>query len=163
MSGTAEAETAKSDKEESTSNSDLLQRLEEKFKYRYTDQDPNYMKVVNKPLPPPPCVYPWFVQNRRPFERRGGYQGGYGRDRNDYRQDSRNRDGGGGGRNWEDRDRGRDYRDRSRDYRDRGRGYEDQSGGGHYRNRDDRDRGGGGGYDDHGRGRGRGYQQRRDY
>lgn len=93
----------------------LLQEYEEKFKYRYTDQDSKYMDVVNKPLPPPPVVYPWFVQNRRSYDRRDNRQEGYGRGRGD-RNNSWHR----GGRQWEDRRRGyQDYGGGNRGYRDR--------------------------------------------
>ncbi|KAH7951812.1 RNA guanine-N7 methyltransferase activating subunit [Rhipicephalus sanguineus] len=94
---------------------ELLQEYEEKFKYRYTEQDSKYMEVVNKPLPPPPVVYPWFVQNRRSFDRRDNRQERYGRGGGD-RDNSWNR----GGRQWEDRRRGyQDYGGSYRGYRDR--------------------------------------------
>uniref|UniRef100_A0A224YYS1 Protein containing RAM domain n=1 Tax=Rhipicephalus zambeziensis TaxID=60191 RepID=A0A224YYS1_9ACAR len=94
---------------------ELLQEYEEKFKYRYTEQDSKYMEVVSKPLPPPPVVYPWFVQNRRSFDRRDNRQERYGRGGGD-RDNSWNR----GGRQWEDRRRGyQDYGGGYRGYRDR--------------------------------------------
>ncbi|XP_077524815.1 uncharacterized protein LOC144136404 [Amblyomma americanum] len=97
------------------SESELLLEYEEKFKHRYTDQDAKYMEVVNKPLPPPPCVYPWFVQNRRTYNRRDNRQEGYGRDRGG-RDNNWHR----GGRQWEDRRGGyRDYGGGDRGYRRR--------------------------------------------
>ncbi|KAH6931407.1 hypothetical protein HPB50_024269 [Hyalomma asiaticum] len=131
---------------------ELLQEYEEKFKYRYTEQDSKYMEVVNKPLPPPPVVFPWFVQNRRSYDRshkgtcstshdflvdskklpcqgliehpRDNRQERHGHGAGD-RDNSWHR----GGRPWENQRRGyQDYGGSQRGYRDREdyRGYRDR-------------------------------------
>lgn len=126
---------------------ELLQTLEDKFSYIYTDEDPKYVELSDQPYPPPPCVSPWFVQNRRPYDRRDNSQGEYSRGRG-YNQRERNPRQSGGDDGW----RGRDGQ-----WEDRRKGYQ----GGY---------GGRRGYQGHGDGYGRDsrdnpYQQRprRDY
>lgn len=64
-------------------------QLDQMFKDRYTELDEDYMDLVRKPLPPPPCIYPW---------RGGGGSGGggHGGGRGDGRGDAGYHRGGGG-------------------------------------------------------------------
>ena len=38
------------------------------FSHRYTDQDEEFVKTRDKPLPDPPCVQNWFQRPKRNFD-----------------------------------------------------------------------------------------------
>ena len=121
----------------------FLTECETEFSYRFSDDDPEFVRQRQQGTPEPPVMVPWF--SRRPWQDRGGRGGGWRGGRG-----GRDGGGGGGGRDFrDDRDRsgGRHYdRDRSYDRdRDRGRDYrDDRRGGGDYdRGGRDQYRGGG--------------------
>eukprot|EP00088_Acartia_fossae_P036932 TRINITY_DN38128_c0_g1_i1.p1 TRINITY_DN38128_c0_g1~~TRINITY_DN38128_c0_g1_i1.p1 ORF type:complete len:129 (+),score=16.96 TRINITY_DN38128_c0_g1_i1:34-420(+) len=112
----------------------FLEECENEFKNRYTDADPDYLKVKKEGIGQPPIVHPWFAKTRNDRGNRGGHHRDGDRSRHDYRsRDSRDhhRDrnyGGGHGDRSDYRDRSRDYtgnnyRDRSQHDGDRNNGY----------------------------------------
>merc|ERR1712034_103419 len=75
-----------------------LQKYEIMFKYRYTEEDEDFMKTVTHPLPPPPFVENWYSRPKRNFDytrnqQRGSHHQNYrGRGGYDNRHGGYNRD-----------------------------------------------------------------------
>lgn len=74
---------------------------EEMFSLRYTDNDDEYVKTLNAPTEPPPCVENWFSRPKKSFDwsrnprdnsRNRGNEDFGGRDRHGY-NDSRQHSG----------------------------------------------------------------------
>lgn len=86
------------EKPEGNEKSSQMAYYEEMFKDRYTDKDPEFVKLKEKPLPPPPFVYPW-----EQFKR-------FRNDSYDRRQERRY---GGNYRQYKDRNWDSHWRDRS--------------------------------------------------
>lgn len=85
--------------------SKFLEECEEEFAERYTDEDPEYKKVLEEGIPSPPIVYPWNRQFRYNNRNRSGPRPGPSRnyhnngdqdesrgynDHHQYRQQHRN-------------------------------------------------------------------------
>ncbi|XP_063973223.1 RNA guanine-N7 methyltransferase activating subunit [Diachasmimorpha longicaudata] len=72
----------------------FLASCEEEFKYRYTDDDTEFMKYMNAESQKPPIVDPWYNKPRRPqFDWRQGKRKDWdNRDRvnNMYQRSERN-------------------------------------------------------------------------
>jgi hypothetical protein len=51
---------ASSDIDTSSDVGRTVESLEEMFKDRYTENDEEFMAVINTPAPPPPCVENWY-------------------------------------------------------------------------------------------------------
>ncbi|XP_053690979.1 RNA-binding protein cabeza [Sabethes cyaneus] len=105
----------------------FLNELEEESKDRYTENDPEYRAVCEKPVKPPPIVHPW--KKSSPYgggHHGGGYYGG-GQRRGGYYNNNRGRP-----------HRGNRYDPYNNSYRDRSYGSRYSGGGGG---------GGGGDYD----------------
>lgn len=116
----AETESSSATKEETN---DLLALYDDMFKTRYTDDDADYAKTVQRADEPPPCVENWYSRPKRSFDWTRGQKPDYKYDdknhhrhgnRDDHRGhgDYRNRHSGGGS----SRDRYQPYDRQRQDY-----------------------------------------------
>ncbi|KAK7096219.1 RNA guanine-N7 methyltransferase activating subunit-like [Littorina saxatilis] len=131
-------------------SSERLTDLEEEFADRYTQRDTEFTKTLATPTLPPPCVSPWWSNDRGDrFRGRGGQGGGRGRGGSGGHHDRRG-----------DRDRGDYHQQRSygrHDNRHEGQGHQ-----GNYRDREHHQERQHGHYDHRGQGHQRGGRDRRD-
>lgn len=113
--------------EQASSDDDVLSTYEEMFKHRYTDSDADYVKTLQAPLAPPPCVENWYSRPKRSFD---WTQRQDNRNRDYHNRDHHSRHGNEGygnrdQRSYNDYGRNRDYNRehyQSKDYRHRDSG-----------------------------------------
>lgn len=106
---------------------EIVAQYEEMFSKRFTSEDAEYMKTVNKPQASPPCVTEWINTGYRDgrHESRGDGKG-YERSRHDSGRDHGRRYGEHEDRRGDDRYRHRDDRYGGRHRDERYRAYEDR-------------------------------------
>jgi len=54
--------------DEATRENNLLSFYEELFRDRFTERDAEFMRTLQQPRPPPPCVENWYTRPKRTFD-----------------------------------------------------------------------------------------------